>query len=82
MTIYTQLRDRIRAEEPVALATVIDGPARGAKLLVGPGAPIAGTLGDPDLDRVGGRDGLLGADAVAQLLVDRRHRRATSRAAR
>ena len=38
-TIYEQLRDRIRAEQPVALATVIDGPARGAKLLVAPGEP-------------------------------------------
>ena len=49
--IFEQLRDRIRSEDPVALATVIDGPARGAKLLVAPGEPVVGTLGDPDLDR-------------------------------
>ena len=54
--IYDELRDRIRAEEPVALATVIDGPARGAKLLVAPDGVVDGTLGDPDLDRVVGRD--------------------------
>ena len=64
MTIYDQLRDRIRAEEPVALATVIDGPARGAKLLVAPGALVAGTLGDPDLDRVVGRDALAELEAA------------------
>ena len=64
MTIYDQLRDRIRAEEPVALATVIDGPARGAKLLVAPGVMLAGTLGDPDLDRVVGRDALAELEAA------------------
>jgi xanthine dehydrogenase accessory factor len=64
MTIFEQLRDRIRAEEPVALATVIDGPGRGAKLLVGPGAIVAGTLGDPDLDRVVGRDALAELEAA------------------
>ena len=64
MTIYEQLRDRIRAEEPVALATVIDGPARGAKLLVAPGAIVDGTLGDPDLDRVVGRDTMAELEAA------------------
>ena len=54
--LYDELRDRIKAEEPVALATVIDGPHRGAKLLVAPDGPIGGTLGDTDLDRVVGRD--------------------------
>jgi len=46
----------IRAEQPVALATVIEGPGRGAKLLVRPGEPQLGSLGDPDLDRVVDRD--------------------------
>jgi xanthine dehydrogenase accessory factor len=64
VTIFEQLRDRIRAEDPVALATVIDGPARGAKLLVAPGGPVAGTLGDPDLDRVVGRDALAELEAA------------------
>ena len=64
MSIFEQLRDRIKAEEPVAMATVIDGPARGAKLLVGPGAVIAGSLGDPDLDRVVGRDTMAELEAA------------------
>jgi xanthine dehydrogenase accessory factor len=54
--IYDALRDALRAEEPVALATVVAGPRVGAKLLVRPeGAPLGG-LGDPDLDRVVARD--------------------------
>jgi xanthine dehydrogenase accessory factor len=55
-TIYETLRDALRAEEPVALATVVEGPNVGAKLLVRPGVAPLGTLGDPDLDRVVVRD--------------------------
>jgi xanthine dehydrogenase accessory factor len=55
---YEELRDALRADEPVALATVIAGAHVGAKLLVGPGRAASGTLGDPDLDRVVGRDAL------------------------
>ena len=62
--IYEQLRDRIKAEQPVALATVIDGPTRGAKLLIAPGEPVQGTLGDPDLDRVVARDALAELEAA------------------
>jgi xanthine dehydrogenase accessory factor len=54
--IYETLRDALRGEEPVALATVIEGGAPGAKLLVRPGQEPLGTLGDPDLDRVVARD--------------------------
>jgi xanthine dehydrogenase accessory factor len=54
--IFEQLRDALRADQPVALATVIDGPGRGARLLVGPAGHIAGSLGDADLDRVVTRD--------------------------
>ncbi len=54
--VYEALRGALRAEEPVALATMIEGPEIGAKLLVRPDAPPVGTLGDPDLDRVVGRD--------------------------
>jgi xanthine dehydrogenase accessory factor len=61
--IFEQLRDRIRAQSPVALATVIDGPARGAKLLVAPDAPMVGSLGDADLDRVVARDALAELEA-------------------
>ena len=58
MTIYEQLRDALRAQEPVALATVVAGPNVGAKLMVQPGAEPVGTLGDPGLDRVVTRDAL------------------------
>lgn len=57
------LRDTLRADRPVALATVIDGPGIGAKLLVRPGEPTLGTLGDTDLDRVVARDSLAELDA-------------------
>lgn len=56
--VYEAFRDAVRREEPVALVTMIDGPRLGAKLLVGPGIARHGTLGDPDLDRVVGRDAL------------------------
>lgn len=63
-TLYETLRNRIKAEEPVALATVIDGPHRGAKLLVAPDLPAEGSLGDPDLDRVVARDALAELEAA------------------
>ena len=57
--IYDALAAAIRAEEPVALVTVIDGlDGHGAKLLVRPGAEPLGTLGEPELDRVAHRDAL------------------------
>ena len=55
-SVYEQLRDLLRAEEPVALATVVNGPQPGAKLLVRPEGEPLGQLGDPGLDRVVGRD--------------------------
>jgi xanthine dehydrogenase accessory factor len=60
VTIYETLRDAVRAEQPVVLATVIEGPADrlGMKLLAQPGSEVMGTLGDPDLDRVVTRDAL------------------------
>jgi xanthine dehydrogenase accessory factor len=57
-TLFDELRAAIRAEQPVALATVIDGPDTGSHLLVRPTSEPLGTLGDPDLDRVVGRDAL------------------------
>lgn len=54
--LYDALRAALHDNLPAALATVIDGPNVGAKLLLRPdGAPL-GSLGDPDLDRVVGRD--------------------------
>jgi xanthine dehydrogenase accessory factor len=59
-TVYETLRDEIRAERPVALATLISHVdatvALGAKLLVRPGHEPLGSLGDADLDRVVARD--------------------------
>jgi xanthine dehydrogenase accessory factor len=65
VSVYDTLRDRIRAEQPVVLATVIDGPAIGAKLLVCPGEAPQGGLGNSELDRVVARD------ALAELEVGR-----------
>jgi xanthine dehydrogenase accessory factor len=62
VSLYPTLAAAIRAEEPVALAEVVEGPPDrlGAKLLVRPGPPpdVQGSLGDPDLDRVAARDAL------------------------
>ncbi len=58
MSIYDALRDALRAQEPVALATVVEGPNLGAKLLVGMAREPQGTLGDLGLDRVVARDAL------------------------
>jgi xanthine dehydrogenase accessory factor len=56
--LYEELAAAIRAEEAVALATVIAGPGQGGKLLVGPGRSPLGSLGNGDLDRVVTRDAL------------------------
>jgi xanthine dehydrogenase accessory factor len=56
--LYDTLAAAVRADRPVALATVIAGPGTGGKLLVGPDLPATGTLGNPDLDRVVARDAL------------------------
>jgi len=56
--IYEVLRDTLREDAPVALATVTEGPHVGTKLLVRPGAEPVGSLGDADLDRVVARDAL------------------------
>ena len=54
--LYEVLRDALRANEPIALATVTAGGNVGAKLLVRPDLPVLGSLGDADLDRVVARD--------------------------
>jgi xanthine dehydrogenase accessory factor len=58
VTVYEALRDALRAQEAVALATIIEGVGIGQKLLVRPGAPSVGSLGNDDLDRVVARDAL------------------------
>jgi xanthine dehydrogenase accessory factor len=59
-TLYEALSAAVRAEDPVALAVVVEGPGEllGGKLLVRPDAdpPVMGSLGDPGLDRVVTRD--------------------------
>jgi xanthine dehydrogenase accessory factor len=56
--IYEALRDALRDETPVVLATATAGPNPGAKLLARPDGSTLGTLGDPDLDRVVTRDAI------------------------
>jgi xanthine dehydrogenase accessory factor len=56
MTLYEDLAVAVRADQPVALVTVIDGPGAGSKLLVSPTGPSIGSLGDAELDRVAARD--------------------------
>lgn len=64
MSVYERLRDGLRADEPLALATVVDGPGVGAKLLVTAATEgLVGTLGDPGLDRVVARDARGGIEA-------------------
>jgi xanthine dehydrogenase accessory factor len=58
-SIYQQFTDYVRNEIPVALATIIEGPGVGAKLLVAriDGVEkVIGSLGHPELDRVVARD--------------------------
>jgi xanthine dehydrogenase accessory factor len=63
--VYDALRDALRHEQPVVLATVTvvddavpDAPILGAKLLAAANDAVVGSLGDPDLDRVVTRDAL------------------------
>ena len=57
-SIYESLRDAVAAQTPVALATIVEGPGTGAKLLVDPAGDVLGSLGNDDLDRVVARDAL------------------------
>ena len=63
MTLYDELAARIRAHDPVALATVIDGPNATSKLLVHGDGTALGSLGHPELDRVVHRDALAELEA-------------------
>jgi xanthine dehydrogenase accessory factor len=54
--VFAELRDALAVGDPVALATVVEGPHVGAKLLVGPERRSCGSLGDESLDRVVARD--------------------------
>jgi xanthine dehydrogenase accessory factor len=61
--VFDALREALVAERPVALATIVEGPNVGAKLLVRVDQTVLGSLGDPDLDRVVTRDVRAGLDA-------------------
>jgi xanthine dehydrogenase accessory factor len=53
------ITEALQTGEPAALATVIEGPGAGSKLLVRPGdLPVIGSLGNAELDRVVTRDAL------------------------
>jgi xanthine dehydrogenase accessory factor len=56
--VFDQLRVALEAGRPIALATVIEGPSVGAKLLVEQDAEPLGSLGEAGLDRVVARDAL------------------------
>jgi xanthine dehydrogenase accessory factor len=62
-TTYELLRDRIRSKEPVALATVVDGPNIGAKLIVTTTDDPVGDLGNPELTRIVARDAIAELEA-------------------
>jgi xanthine dehydrogenase accessory factor len=57
-SLYDTWRAAIDDHRPVALATVVEGPGTGGKLLVGEGVDTMGTLGNGDLDRVVERDAI------------------------
>jgi xanthine dehydrogenase accessory factor len=56
--IDTAITEALQTGEPAALATIIEGPGAGAKLLVRPEKPSIGSLGNTELDRVVERDAL------------------------
>jgi xanthine dehydrogenase accessory factor len=56
LDLFAEVATAVRSESPAALATVISGPDIGRKLLLRPGRPPLGSLGDTDLDRVVTRD--------------------------
>jgi xanthine dehydrogenase accessory factor len=75
--LFEALAAALRAEEPVALAEVVEGPGEifAAKLVVRPDADevALGSLGDPGLDRVVVRDAL--GELAAGLSVTRHYGR-------
>jgi xanthine dehydrogenase accessory factor len=63
VTVYDSLSEKIRANLPVALATIVDGPSVGAKLLVSTTGEQLGDLGHPELTRIVARDALAELEA-------------------
>lgn len=64
MTLFDRYAELLRADAPVVLATVIDGPQVGAKLLVESDGTARGGLGHSELDRVATRDALAELEAA------------------
>ena len=62
--LFERYAEHLRNASPIVLATVIDGPDVGAKLLVEPDGDVQGTLGHPELDRVVARDALAELEAA------------------
>lgn len=62
--IFETYAEHLRSHRPVALATVIDGPHVGAKLLVTVDGATEGSLGHSELDRVVARDALAELEAA------------------
>ena len=62
--IFDRYAALLASETPVSLATVIEGPNIGAKLLVETDATPTGSLGHPELDRVVARDALAELEAA------------------
>ena len=54
--MFDELAAGLRAERPAAIATVVDGPGTGTRLLVIQGDEVRSTIEDPDLERVVRRD--------------------------
>ncbi len=55
-SLYDIWHAAVDEHRPVALATVVEGPGAGAKIVVGDDIEPTGSLGHPDLDRVVVRD--------------------------
>ena len=49
--LFAEVRNRVEAEEAVAVVTVVQGPRIGARMLVLPDRSTLGGLGDPELER-------------------------------
>jgi len=64
VTLFDRYAELLRADAPVVLATVIDGPQVGAKLLVESDGTARGGLGHSELDRVATRDALAELEAA------------------
>ncbi|MGF1597425.1 MAG: XdhC family protein [Acidimicrobiales bacterium] len=57
-SLFERLTAAIGREDPVALATVVEGPGVGSKMLIDAEGEVSGSLGNADLDRVVLRDAM------------------------